>query len=140
MSTEKSDFSTQSIELRYVEGEVCVYATEHGLCSIIAVCKKLIENHKIGHVHLEDYDLLTPNSLKGVIAVFTPETKTGTDEEVVDDYLKCCTKTDKTPNTLYTENFVLRLDPSLHAHLSAKAKATGKSLDQFATEVLFHAN
>ncbi len=64
------DFRQHDIELRYVDGEICIYATEDGLRKIISICEKLIKNSIIGHIHLEDYDILTKNSLKGVLAVF----------------------------------------------------------------------
>ena len=60
-------------------------------------------------------------------------------EEAVDDYLEHCAETGKEPNKPYSGKFVLRLDPSLHARLAVKALASGKSLNQYATEVLSHA-
>jgi len=63
-------FGDRHIELRFEDGEVCIYATNTGLQKIIAFCNQLLENPKIGHVHLEDYELLTRASLEGVIALF----------------------------------------------------------------------
>jgi Uncharacterized protein encoded in hypervariable junctions of pilus gene clusters len=60
-------------------------------------------------------------------------------EEAVDDYLEHCAKSGKEPNKPYSGKFVLRIDPSLHARLAVKAQANGKSLNQYATEVLSHA-
>ena len=60
-------------------------------------------------------------------------------EESVDDYLKHCKEIGKEPNKPYSGKFVLRIDPSLHARLAVKAQASGKSLNQYATEVLSHA-
>ena len=57
----------------------------------------------------------------------------------VDDYLEYCASSGKEPNKPYSGKFVLRLEPSLHATLAAKAMASGKSLNQFAAEVLAHA-
>ena len=59
--------------------------------------------------------------------------------EAVDDYLEHCTNTGKEPNKPYSGKFVLRIAPSLHAQLAVKAQARGKSLNQFATEVLSQA-
>ena len=59
-------------------------------------------------------------------------------EEAVDDYLKHCKETGKKPNKPYSGKFVLRIDPSVHARLAAKALATGKSLNQYAADVLSH--
>ncbi|MBQ9453502.1 MAG: type II toxin-antitoxin system HicB family antitoxin [Desulfovibrio sp.] len=54
----------------------------------------------------------------------------------VDDYLEHCKQIGKEPNHPYSGKFVLRLDPSLHARLAAQAKAVGKSLNQYAVDVL----
>ncbi len=66
-------FNEHGVELRCENGEVCIYATEQGLHDIINFCEKLIKKPKIGHIHLEDYDILTANSLKGTIAIFSKE-------------------------------------------------------------------
>ena len=57
-------------------------------------------------------------------------------EEAVDDYLEHCAATGKEPNKPYSGKFVLRLDPVVHARLAVKAQASGKSLNQYAAEVL----
>ena len=54
----------------------------------------------------------------------------------VNDYLKHCAATGKEPNKPYSGKFVLRIDPALHARIAAKATATGKSLNQYAADVL----
>ena len=59
-------------------------------------------------------------------------------EESVDDYLEHCAKIGKEPNKPYSGKFVLRIDPSLHARLAIKAQASGKSLNQYAADVLSH--
>ncbi|MDL2329998.1 type II toxin-antitoxin system HicB family antitoxin [Desulfosarcina sp. OttesenSCG-928-A07] len=50
-----------------------------------------------------------------------------------------CAATGKQPNKPYSGKFVLRLDPAVHARLAIKAQASGKSLNQFAAEVLSQA-
>lgn len=60
-------------------------------------------------------------------------------EDAVDDYLEHCATIDKEPNKPYSGKFVLRIDPALHAKIAAKAMANGKSLNQFAAEVLARA-
>lgn len=57
-------------------------------------------------------------------------------EEAVDDYLAHCAATGKEANKPYSGKFVLRLDPAVHARLAVKAQASGKSLNQYAAEVL----
>jgi len=59
-------------------------------------------------------------------------------EAAVDDYLKHCAATGKEPNKPYSGKFVLRIDPALHARIAAKAMASGKSLNQYAADVLAH--
>jgi len=60
-------------------------------------------------------------------------------EEAVDDYLEHCAEIGKEPQKSYSGKFVLRIDPSLHAKLALKAQANGKSLNQYAAEVLSQA-
>jgi hicB family protein len=59
--------------------------------------------------------------------------------ESVDDYLEHCASIGKEPNKPYSGKFTLRIDPALHARLAAQAQAMGKSLNQYAAEVLTHA-
>ena len=59
-------------------------------------------------------------------------------EGAVDDYLEHCTAMGKEPNKPYSGKFVLRIDPALHARIAAKAMASGKSLNQYAADVLAH--
>ena len=60
-------------------------------------------------------------------------------EEAVDDYLAHCAATGKEPNKPCSGKFVLRLDPSVHARIAAKAMQQGKSLNQYAADVLAEA-
>jgi len=60
-------------------------------------------------------------------------------EEAVNDYLEHCAATGKEPNKPYSGKFVLRLDPAVHARLAVKAHTSGKSLNQYAAEVLAQA-
>jgi predicted HicB family RNase H-like nuclease len=57
-------------------------------------------------------------------------------ENAIDDYLEHCAATGKEPNKPYSDKFVLRIDPALHARIAAKAMASGKSLNQCASDVL----
>lgn len=65
----KPDFAMGDIELRYEESEIAIYATDNGLRKLISFCEMLIENPKQGHIHLEDYEVLTANSLKGTLTI-----------------------------------------------------------------------
>ncbi|WP_300708612.1 type II toxin-antitoxin system HicB family antitoxin [uncultured Desulfovibrio sp.] len=60
-------------------------------------------------------------------------------QEAVDDYLADCAATGKQPEKPYSGRFVLRLDPELHASLAMRAREAGKSLNQYAVDVLAHA-
>jgi predicted HicB family RNase H-like nuclease len=57
-------------------------------------------------------------------------------EEAVDDYLAHCVTVGKEPNKPYSGKFVLRIDPALHARIAAKALIHGKSLNQYAVDLL----
>lgn len=64
------DFTERTLELRYENEIVCIYGTKEGLKRLSNLVLELIENPKRGHIHLEDYEILTKKSLTGVIAVF----------------------------------------------------------------------
>ena len=57
-------------------------------------------------------------------------------EEAVDDYLAHCATIGKEPNKPYSGRFVLRIDPAVHARIAARALVHGKSLNQYAAELL----
>jgi predicted HicB family RNase H-like nuclease len=63
----------------------------------------------------------------------------GAFEEAVDDYLEHCAATGKEPNKPYSGKFILRIDPEIHARLAIKAQSHGKSLNQYAVELLAQA-
>lgn len=69
-SFKKPDFSEGKIELRYENEEMCIYGTREGLQDIIKLCQGLLDKGKSDHIHLEDYVLLTSNSIAGAIALF----------------------------------------------------------------------
>lgn len=60
-------------------------------------------------------------------------------EEAVDDYLATCEKTGRSPQKPYSGKLMLRIPPELHARAAMMAEAHGKSLNQWAAEVLAHA-
>lgn len=57
-------------------------------------------------------------------------------QDSVEDYLEHCKQTGKEPNKAYSGKFTLRIDPELHAKLAAYAKMSGKSLNQYAEQLL----
>ncbi len=60
-------------------------------------------------------------------------------EEAVDDYLEACEKVGKSPEKPYSGKLMLRVPPEVHAHAAMMAEAHGKSLNQWAAEVLGNA-
>ena len=69
-SFSKPDFTEGSVEFRYQDDEICIYATEEGLEELIFLFKNLIRKKPPSHIHLEDYEILTNSSLKAVIGKF----------------------------------------------------------------------
>lgn len=63
-------FKDKCLELRYESGQVFVYGTSRGLKRLSELVMSLVQKPKQGHIHLEDYDLLTEGSLIGAIAIF----------------------------------------------------------------------
>jgi predicted HicB family RNase H-like nuclease len=60
-------------------------------------------------------------------------------EESVDDYVETCRKIGKEPNKPYSGKLMFRVNPELHASAARAASIEGKSLNQWAEEVLSEA-
>jgi predicted HicB family RNase H-like nuclease len=60
-------------------------------------------------------------------------------QDSVDDYLETCRKTGKTPNKPYSGKLMFRVKPEIHAGVARAASIEGKSLNQWAEEVLVEA-
>ena len=60
-------------------------------------------------------------------------------EEAVDDYLETCKHAQIEPKRAYSGKVMLRISPEMHAEIAMKAKAHGKSLNQWAADVLCQA-
>ena len=56
--------------------------------------------------------------------------------EAVEDYLETCEKLGRKAQKPYSGRVLLRLPPELHAKLAAMAQLHGKSLNQWAMDVL----
>ena len=56
--------------------------------------------------------------------------------ETLDDYLEACEKLGQEPDKPYSGRILLRLPPELHAAVATAAAAHGKSINQWATEIL----
>ena len=59
--------------------------------------------------------------------------------EAVDDYVETCAKIGKEPQKPYSGKVMFRLNPELHRKAAIRAEMEGKSLNQWAEEVLEHA-
>lgn len=57
----------------------------------------------------------------------------------VEDYLEYCAEKGREPEKPYSGRFNLRVDPSLHKKMAARASSTGKSLNAWVTETLSRA-
>ena len=60
--------------------------------------------------------------------------------EAVDDYLATCKKLGRAPQKPYSGKLMLRISPEVHARAAMIAESRGKSLNQWAAEVLEKAN
>lgn len=56
-------------------------------------------------------------------------------EEAVDDYLETCERLGRAPQKPYSGNLMLRIPPDVHAAVAAAAEVSGKSINQWATEM-----
>ena len=61
-------------------------------------------------------------------------------DEAVEDYLETCQKVGRPPQKPYSGKLMLRVAPEIHAHAAMMAEAKGKSLNQWAAEVLANAS
>jgi predicted HicB family RNase H-like nuclease len=56
--------------------------------------------------------------------------------EAVDDYIETCAKLGKEPQKAYSGKVMFRIDPDVHARAAKAAELSGKSLNEWAGEVL----
>ena len=59
--------------------------------------------------------------------------------EAVDDYVETCAKIGKEPQKPYSGRVMFRVDPEVHRKAALAAELSGKSLNQWAEEVLNNA-
>ena len=59
--------------------------------------------------------------------------------EAVEDYLETCAKIGKEPQKTYSGRVMFRVSPETHRKAALAAELSGKSLNQWAEEVLEHA-
>ena len=56
--------------------------------------------------------------------------------EAVEDYVETCAKIGKEPQKTYSGQVMFRVDPEVHRRAALAAELSGKSLNQWAEEVL----
>ncbi len=61
-------------------------------------------------------------------------------QEAVDFYLTTCAERGEVPNKLYSGNLMLRVSPEVHTAVAAAAEVSGKSINQWAAEMLAKAS
>ena len=59
--------------------------------------------------------------------------------EAVEDYLETCAKVGKEPQKAYSGQVMFRVDPEVHRRAAMAAELAGKSLNQWAEDVLAQA-
>ena len=57
-------------------------------------------------------------------------------KEAVDDYLEACKKVGKQPQKPYSGKLMLRIPPKVHAAVAQAAEVSGKSINQWAADML----
>lgn len=57
-------------------------------------------------------------------------------EEAVDDYLETCERQGREPQKTYSGKLSLRLEPTLHASVAAKAELAEKSINRWVSDIL----
>jgi hypothetical protein len=65
----RPNFKERCIETRVDEEEVSIYATAEGLRKLISYCETLLKNPNEGHIHMEDYEVLSDDSWKTTLVI-----------------------------------------------------------------------
>ena len=60
-------------------------------------------------------------------------------EAAVEDYLQTCERLNRPPQKSYSGKLRLRIPPDIHVAIAKAAEASGKNLDQWATETFTRA-
>jgi predicted HicB family RNase H-like nuclease len=86
----------------------------------------------VGHIAgIKDVVGFHGDSVKDLRAAF---------QEAVDDYLETCESLGRAPQKPYSGKLMLRIPPEVHARAAMMAEAHGKSLNQWAADVLADAS
>lgn len=95
----------------------------------------------IGTVEFSQEDGILFGRIAGITDIITYEGESVSDivhdfHDAVDDYIEHCAAIGKRPDKPYSGKFTLRIDPAAHARLAVQAQAAGKSLNQYAADLL----
>lgn len=94
-----------------------------------------------GTVEFSDDDNILFGTIAGISDIISYEAENVANlraafQDSVDDYIAHCKEVGKEPCKTYSGKFTLRMEPELHARLAIKAQTDGKSLNQYAVDVL----
>jgi len=92
-------------------------------------------------IEFDDRDSILVGRLLGIVDIVSFHADNVSElraafEEAVDDYLEACAKVGKSPEKPASGKLMLRVPADVHASALIAAQASGKSLNQWATEVL----
>lgn len=96
------------------------------------------------HIEYSEEDRCLVGHIAGITDIIgfhahtVPELQ-GAFEEAVEDYLETCERLNKSPQIPYSGNLRLQIPPDVHVAIARAAEASGKDLDQWATETFTHA-
>ena len=103
--------------------------------------KPLTYNGYAAHIEFDAEDRLFVGRLAGIVDIVTFHGESVTELEqafqaAVDDYLLMSGKLGRKPQKPCSGKLMLRIPPEVHAHAVMMAEAHGKSLNQWAADVL----
>jgi len=95
----------------------------------------------IARIEFDDEDRIFVGRLAGIDDIVTFHGSNVDDLEIafhesVEHYLEVSTRTGRAAQKPYSGNLMLRISPDIHAAVATISKVQGKSINQWATEVL----
>ena len=98
-------------------------------------------NNYIARIEYDEIDRIFVGHLAGIKDIVGFHGTTVDELEIafhesVDNYLEISKKTGRKPQKPYSGNLMLRVPPDVHAAVATSAETQGKSINQWATEIL----
>jgi len=95
----------------------------------------------VAHIHYDEEDRIFVGRLAGIDDIVTFHGSTvhaleAAFHESVDHYLEVSERTGRPAQKPYSGNLMLRIKPNVHAAVATAAQAHGKSINQWAAEIL----